>query len=295
MSPRIMGDLLRGEFQFSGVAVSDALEMGGIARYFSPEEAIVRAFNAGCDQLIMPADNGHAVRALVDAVRQKQVSEKRLDEAVARILEMKQRHGLFSRDPAVPEDLIARLNTQEHRQVALQSALAGVTLVHDRENRLPISASSRLAVISFSNHDHGRYTDPKMFGAFMEPFVSSEQSVDCETLQDPELIKRAMELGGEADMVVLAAFTKVVISAGTMDLHSRYVDFVSALSSCGKPLVMISFGNPYIIKQFPGVDTYVCAYGSSEATQEATAMLLAGKTPFRGILPITITTSDGKT
>lgn len=295
MSREIMHNLLRNEMGFKGVAVSDALEMGAISRNFTTEDAIVRAFNAGCDQLIMPRDNARAVGTLIDAVRSGAISEARLDEAVCRILAMKESAGLFdAADPGLAS-LPNRINTDAHYDIARNVALAGITLVKNENNALPLGEASRTAVVTFSNDQDLRqyFTDPKTFGDHCKALLSSVNTVHCGTLEERNVhehgaIRAALEAAATADAVVVAAYVKVVINSGSVALDDRYVRFVAQLCATGKPVIMVSFGSPYLARQFPRLSSYVCAYGASEATQEAAALLLCGKKPFRGKLPVAI-------
>ncbi|CAI8245945.1 MAG: Beta-hexosaminidase A [Glaciecola sp. HTCC2999] len=54
LSPYILTDLLRGELGFEGLVITDALDMAGIAQYFSPKDAVLETFNAGADIALMP-------------------------------------------------------------------------------------------------------------------------------------------------------------------------------------------------------------------------------------------------
>lgn len=299
MSRRIMHHLLREELGFAGVTISDALEMGGITRQFPPEEAIVRAFNAGCDQLIMPMDNARAVRILLDAIRDKRIKEERLDEAVARILQMKEKGGLFGERYRVPADLINKLNTPEHYQIALESALAGITLVANRDEVLPVRRDQKIAVVTLSSSEDGRsyFLEPKSLGSHCSRFAENVQTVNCGQLDEwmveqQQVVRRAITAAKDSDVVIVGAYVKVVINSGSVYLEERYSSFIGELASIGKPVVLISFGNPYLVKQFPEVAAYVCAYGGSEAAQEAAAMLVCGERPFRGKLPVKITIDE---
>lgn len=296
MSRRIMHHLLREEMGFSGVTVSDALEMGGITKHFSAEEAIVRAFNAGMDQLIMPTDNRRATHILAQAVRDRRVSEERLDEAVGRLLTMKETRGILETGYTVPTDLNEKLNTPGHYATAVECGLAGISLLKNNGNALPLTPESKAAVIMFSNSEDPRsyFLDPKTFGAHCERFSANVTSVSCATLDERmvhefNVINRSIEAARNADVIIIGAYVKVVINLGSVGLEKRYVDFVAQLAALGKPVVFVSFGNPYLIKQFPGVAAYVCAYGASEASQDAAAQLIFGKSPFRGTAPVSIT------
>ena len=54
------------------------------------------------------------------------------------------------------------------------------------------------------------------------------------------------------------------------------------------PVVGISFGNPYLLQSFQGLQTYVVAYGDMPSLQRAAARALAGRSDFTGRLPITL-------
>jgi beta-N-acetylhexosaminidase len=94
LSPAIVGDLLRGELGFSGVVVSDALEMRGVAEGFGIERAATLALVAGVDVLCLGGDladvdvvsRTHA--AIRQAVTSGELSEERLAQARARIDEL---------------------------------------------------------------------------------------------------------------------------------------------------------------------------------------------------------------
>src|SRR3989449_8024120 len=100
LSAAILTGLLRDSLHFQGLVVTDALMMGAIASRYGAGEAAVRAFVAGSDLLLMPADPDSALNAMVAAVDAGRVSPARLDASVRRVLEVKRRLGLFARRTA---------------------------------------------------------------------------------------------------------------------------------------------------------------------------------------------------
>src|SRR6266702_3464878 len=97
LSPAVLTGLLRDSLHFQGLVVTDALMMGAIATRYGAGEAAVRAFAAGSDMLLMPADTDSALTAMVAAVDAGRLSTERLDASVRRVLEVKRRLGLFTR------------------------------------------------------------------------------------------------------------------------------------------------------------------------------------------------------
>jgi beta-glucosidase len=91
LSAPILTGILRQDFQFTGLMVTDALVMGAIANTYGPYEAAVLAAEAGADILLMPANPEGTIHALVEAVNTGRLSRQRLLASVERIWRAKQR------------------------------------------------------------------------------------------------------------------------------------------------------------------------------------------------------------
>src|SRR6266478_3186229 len=129
LSPAIMTGLLRDELKFQGLVVTDALEMGGVAKGFPTGEAAVRALEAGADVLLMPPDPEAAIRAVVAAVRKGRLTTKRIEESAARVLAAKQSVGLDRAKLVDLEAIADVINTPEAASRAQEVADHAVTLV----------------------------------------------------------------------------------------------------------------------------------------------------------------------
>ena len=90
LSSAVVGDLLRGELGFTGVVMTDALEMRAVSATVGTGEGAVRALEAGADALCL----GHDLRpepihaAIVEAVRTGRLAEERVREAAARVADL---------------------------------------------------------------------------------------------------------------------------------------------------------------------------------------------------------------
>lgn len=89
LSPQIITDLLREEMGYKGIVITDAMNMGAIANYYSSDEAAVKAIQAGADMILMPYDFTSAYEGVLGAVEQGEISGERLDESLERILKLK--------------------------------------------------------------------------------------------------------------------------------------------------------------------------------------------------------------
>jgi beta-N-acetylhexosaminidase len=99
-SHKVLTDVLRTQTRFSGVVITDALDMAP-ARRWSPGEAAVRAIQAGNDVLLMPPDIGAAQRGLLAALASGRLSRARLVESATRIITLKQRLAAAAHSPSV--------------------------------------------------------------------------------------------------------------------------------------------------------------------------------------------------
>lgn len=88
-------EVLRRRLGFDGVIVTDSLGMGAITKYYSPEESAVMALKAGTDIILMPKDFIRAYNGILNAVKNGEISEKRINESVRRILLLKIKHGII--------------------------------------------------------------------------------------------------------------------------------------------------------------------------------------------------------
>ena len=94
-SYRIVTELLREEMGFTGVVITDGLQMQAMTDHYTSAEIALNAVQAGVDLLLCPSDLESAVAALEQAVETGELSPQRLDESVQRILELKLRQGLL--------------------------------------------------------------------------------------------------------------------------------------------------------------------------------------------------------
>jgi len=124
-SHKIMTDLLRTQMKFTGVAITDAMNMPP-AKKWPAGEAAVRALNAGNDMLLMPPDIAAARDGIVNGLKDGSLKRGRLVEAVTRILTLKFRTAATAR----PD--LATVNSAAHQQVVTALDAASITVLRGR-------------------------------------------------------------------------------------------------------------------------------------------------------------------
>lgn len=106
-SSELLNELLREELGFDGLLITDSLSMAALINYYSQEEIVYRALEAGNDVLLRPLYAHRAYDALLAGVASGRVSEEQVDESVRRILRFKFEIGLLDL-PAGDEALFRR-------------------------------------------------------------------------------------------------------------------------------------------------------------------------------------------
>jgi beta-N-acetylhexosaminidase len=126
LSPVVVEGLLRRELGFTGVILSDDLEMKAIASTYAVPEAAVQAIAAGCDGVLICSGDvetqAATLETLVHAVEDGRISYGRLEDALARLRRAKERFLATPVPVAKRAALRAVLGCDAHRRVADEMA-----------------------------------------------------------------------------------------------------------------------------------------------------------------------------
>lgn len=96
LSKTIITGILREKLGFEGIVITDALMMKAISDLYPPEEAAVKALEAGADMLLMPVSLPDAVKGIKTALDSGRLTQERIDQSVRRILFAKCKYGLIT-------------------------------------------------------------------------------------------------------------------------------------------------------------------------------------------------------
>lgn len=283
LSPRVLTELLRGGLGFDGLIVTDALDMAAIDRRFPRGEAAVRALEAGADLLLMPPDVGAAVNAVVAAVRGGRISEERLDASVLRLLRIKEELGLHI-SPLVPVEAVAsRVGIPAHRDLAREIADRSITVIRNERNLLPLRGTRTADVVSVTVRRSNDLLAGRAFNARMRQTYTRLREETVERTAPRAAWDELFSRSRQADLVVISAH----LPAG-VNPPEELGRYVRRLAEARVPHVVVSFGNPYLVRGFPQVQGYVLAWGSADVSQQAAARVLLGEVPAQGRSPIAL-------
>jgi beta-glucosidase-like glycosyl hydrolase len=288
LSKPILTDLLREELGFKGLIVTDAMGMGGVTTLYEPEEAALRAVKAGIDMILLPPTPKEVIEALVQAVRDGELSERRIDLSVKRILEAKARLGLYKQKLVDLEMLDRRIAPSAHLKQAEVTFEKSMTLVKNQGDVIPLSKENQsIAVLSLSS-DPGGYFAGRTFVREMKKRSPGIYEFYAEATTGRGYLKAAFKKAKEADVLVIALFSRLRADKGSVGLVMNHVDFIREAAELSKGVVVVSFGSPYFLRHFPEVDAYMCAYRYADEAMRAAAKALFGEIDIQGKLPVSI-------
>ena len=287
LSYPILTDLLRKEMGFRGMIVTDAMGMGGVTTLYTPEEAALRAVNAGVDMLLLPPKPKEVIQTLVNAVREGQIYESRIDSSVNRILEAKARLGLHRSEFIDIETLDRKIGSLENLEQAERIFDSSMTLVRNEGDVLPLSGDKKMAVFSLSS-DPGGYFAGRMFVEELKKRNPQIIEFFAEASTGREFIVEAVENAKNVEVVVVGLFSRLRAGKGSVGIDPKHIQLISSLSEGSSSVVVVSFGSPYFLRHFPDTDVYLCAYRYTDEAQMSAAKALFGEIDITGKLPVTI-------
>ena len=315
VSPQIVGGLLRHDLGFSGMIVTDALDMAGLTRIYASDigREAVDAFKAGNDVLLIPPDLDAADRAMVAAVRGGEIPEARLDESVLRILRVKASLGLHKArlvDLAAPETAVGR---PENVATGQRMADDAVTLVRQSGPAvLPLKKAGTAAaglpyqtVVEVRNHLLVIvFTDDVRLeaGRVLERQIKLRVPDANVTFTDPQLsgamADGILRAATAADKIVVAVYAsptagKMVKAEGgahnSVSLPEESANLLRQVLKLGANKTMVmAIGNPYLAKDFPEVQNYLCTFSAAQVSELSAVKALFGEIEIHGHLPVTI-------
>lgn len=285
LSKKVITGLLREELGFQGVVVSDAFTMKGIADHFGEEEAAVRAVAAGVDIILLPKDTTKVFNAVVQAVNKGQLTERQLDTTVKRILQLKNKYGLFEASPSLKTKLAnakRTIGSASHLAVEREIAEEAVTMLSADAGKLPHPSATKGSIdVVAPTSALAKLMESKLRELGLPQQVSVTTAV-----QGVATGKELVAMTAKADYTIVAT-NYIRMAPGLYD-WSGYQAIIDQLNAKEKPYVLLSLGNPYEQLYLHDVHHAIAVYGALEPNIKAGLKVIMGQTEARGKLPVAL-------
>ncbi len=284
LSDDIITGILRKKLGYSGVVVTDAMDMDAISEHFDPVDAALLAINAGADMILMPvevrSDKGlkamdDYIDSLVKLVDDGKIKTQTIDAAVTRILDLKYRYGLLTVQdtPAADAPDISVVGSAAHHDEEWDMAKRAVTLLKNDDNLLPLSGSEHVLIAcpydSELNSCEYALDLLKKDGAL--PSDADVKIISYSKLTTDD----AKEALGEADTVIAIS---AVYSAEEMDpsdekgTGSAFLDKLMSLTHrAGGHFILLSVQLPYDTARYEKADAIIACYNARGMSEKPEA------------------------
>ncbi len=307
ISPVIVSDLLEKQLAFKGVIVTDALDMAGLTHLFASNigREAVEAFKAGNDLLIIPPDLGASYDAMLKAVRSGEISLKRLDLSVLKILKLKSGLGLNKSRTVNLNAIATSVGKPENIAFGQQVADAAITLVRDNGKVFPLKSKgtataalpymtreethNQVVAVLFS--DDVRTDSGRAFGREFRARIPDARVIYVDPRIAAGMSDDVLKAVDEAQTVVAAVY--VIPTAGKIGNSMAMADATGTLlqqvvDHAAEKMAVVAMGNPYLASDFPKIENYMCTFSNATVSEVAAIKALFGEIPIRGHLPVTI-------
>lgn len=295
LSPKIVKGILRDEMEFNGLIVTDAMNMAGIAARYDAAESSVLAVKAGMDVIEKCPDIDAGIRGIKEAVKRGEITEARINESVERILHAKVALGLINQRTVSLDEVDRSVSNPASLKLAQEIADHSITLVRDEKNLFPLKGRKGRPLIfnvTFAEDDAGFNTTPFLNELMQRDMLAGSITIDqrANEFDVKRLLAKLDEerRAGKFDVVVFSIIVRARSGKGSVALPSTGARLADELTKRDLPMVVISFGNPYLLTEIPKTKTYLAAYSPFPFSQSAAVHALAGEINIGGTLPVSL-------
>ena len=320
----LLTDWLKRDLNWDGLIVTDWADINNLCTRdhiaATKKEAIKIAINAGIDMSMVPYETSFCTY-LKELVEEGEVPMSRIDDAVARVLRLKYRLGLFD-NPYWDIAEYDKFGSPEHADGALCAAEESEVLLKNDGNLLPLKQGTKILLAgpnansmrclnggwSYSWQGHradefaGAYNTiyEALCNKFGKDNITYEPGVtyapyknDNWWEENPAEIEKAVAAAANADVIIACigenSYCETPGNLNDLTLSANQRNLVKALAATGKPVILVlNEGRPRIINDIePLAKAVVHVMLPGNYGGDALANLLAGDVNFSGKLPYT--------
>ncbi|MGC4129060.1 MAG: glycoside hydrolase family 3 N-terminal domain-containing protein [Bergeyella sp.] len=272
VSKNIVTDLLKNKLGYKGLIITDALNMGAVANKYKPGELDALAFKAGNDIMLFSQGVSEGKKLIQKAIDNGEISQKRVEESVKKILLTKYYLGLDKYEPRNPENIKEDLNNDSHKKIVQNLYSNALTLLKDEQKLLPLNCKETYYYVPL---EEGNY----------QPFL------DQLNLNTTVIIRKSNEIGSiPNNSKVIVGFHKDNSTAYKPYKISDESKKILAELNKNQNVILNVFGSPYALKDvdISKTSTVLVSYENNDDSMTATAKAMNGQTKIHGRLPVLV-------
>lgn len=281
-------DILKGRLGYRGGIITDAMRMGSITQYYSDDYALIRAINAGCDIIIQKHNFKKSVDVVEKAVLTGKIAESRINAAAYRTLVLKEKAGLHKNNRIDFGYMQKTLGINEHGKIAGNMASQAITVVKNEGQILPLNPGPNDTLYIFDLYDYNHNHAESMATRKLKSGGRKTLTFQIDKSDSLDYARSLLKQIPENALIIVNAFVNPVEHKDKIFLPQAEAEFLHFLNAHSDRVILVSFGSPYIIQEFPETPVYICAYKDMGLMHTALAEALLGKKDISGRLPVSI-------
>lgn len=274
VSKNIITGLLKEKYGYKGLIITDALNMGAVAKRYKPGELDALAFKAGNDIMLFSEGVKEGKRLIQQAIDNKEISQTRVEESVKKILLTKYFLGLDKYEPRNPENINYDLNNDSHKTLVQNLYANALTLLKDNKKLLPLNCRENYYYVPLEEAAYQTFSDRL-------------------NLETTVIVKKSSEISSiPKNSKVIVGFHKDNSTAyKPYKISDKSKKILSELSK-NNQVILTVFGSAYALKDvdISNISTVLVAYENNDDSMTATAKSLMGGSEISGRLPVMVNT-----
>ena len=267
----IVTNLLKNKFRYEGLVITDALNMNAVAKKYPAGELDLRAFKAGNDVLLFSQDVPTGKKLIKEALQKGEISEKRLEESVKKILKTKYLLGLQNLRPLSSEGINNALNNDSHAKISEKLYANALTLLKDEKQLFPLR-EKEVYYLPLEEASHE---------AFLQE-LSKEIKVKKISFKEIQSIP-------ENAVVIIGLHKDNSTAYKPYKISWESKRLINQVKSRNKVILNV-FGSPYALQDvdISGISSVLVSYENNPLSMKATAEAYLGKQKINGRLPVVV-------
>ncbi len=286
MSEYFLKDLLRKEYKFEGLIVTDSVSMGAITDNYSISDAAVAALKNGADMVVMGGagttnatlnQQREAFNAVLAGIKNGSLSHAEIYDKVYRILYYKHRYGLFeyTKDSYKWADSPPAYKEADHEAFADKIAAESITLVRGELGITPEELPGTLIISDDAKLNiDGKKTTAAGYLASLTKASSATYS-NSKGWDSSQLIQQAKDA------------QKVIVLSRSAFFDEQEAALINNITSANKNSTVIAIASPYDSRVL-NCPNYLCAYSGVPSAIRGLSKVIKGEYAITGVLPVNL-------
>ena len=291
MSDDILTGLLKEQMGFEGIIVTDAMNMEGIAAKWDQVQSCVIAIQAGVDLICMPcrlycqadlAQLDAIIEGIIAAVEDGTIPMARIDDAVTRILTVKENRGIldYKAEDYTLDNAKAVVGCAANREMEREIAAAAVTVVKNECGTLPLKLTENSKILMLVPYDNER---SQMLMAWNRAkaagLIPEGAEVDYFRFKNATISSDLQEKLDWADTYIInSEISASSRFSGNHWLYAMPTKLCDYAAANGKTAIISSVDKPYDVQMYANANAIVAAYGCKGSSVDPTEALIGGAT-----------------